>query len=273
LEQALSIKGLRLVTISISIVLISVLGTLAYSGYQEVTYVTQSLGQQGIGQLVVMNATYFSISGLNLENRGVYPLTLALEGNFSLDGVSLGSKTFGPLTIPPGSQSKINFSLPIQIGSALNNPLLIRRVLFNGTLASLRLKITIGLQPILIGTISGGKNNTMGAVLDGFNLRVGNFQPYNETHIKIPVTVEFTNKSPMLFDATLSALIVSSPLQPTLGNYGSGSMVISSSFGQHYEGPLSIYLSKNAVGRGLYVVELSLISRDFTYSWNVPLEG
>lgn len=166
MEQPLSIKGLRLLTISISIALIFIIGTLAYSGYQEVTYIMQSLSQQVSSQKVFMNDTQFSISGLNLENRGVYPLTLALDGEFTLDGISLGSNSLGPLTIPPGSQRKIDFNLTLQTSQALGNPSLASKFLFNGTLASIRFNITFGVQPFLTGTVSGGTNETIGAVME-----------------------------------------------------------------------------------------------------------
>jgi hypothetical protein len=273
MEQPLSIKSLRLLTICISIVLIFAIGTLAYSGYQEISYVMSSVGLEELRQKVVMNATQFSISGLNLENRGVYPLTLSMSGDFTLDRVSLGSSSLGPLSIPPGGQRRIDFDLAFNISRVLSVPSLMKKVLFNGTLMSFRFNITGEMQPFVMGTVSGGLNETTGAVLDGFNLKSGTPMPYNATFVQFPVMVEFTNKSPLPLEADLSAQILSTPLQPTIGNYGSGSIVVSTSSGQHYEESLNLYVNNYAVGQGTYLIELSLNAEGFTYTWDVTLDG
>jgi hypothetical protein len=229
-----------------------------------------SLGQQELGQKVVMNATQFSISGISLQNRGVYPITLAIEGEFALNGTSLGSSSIGPLSIPPGSQRTIDFNLAFNISSVLSSPSLMKSFLFNGTLMSLQFNVTGGMQPFLQIGFPLRLNETMGAALDGFYLTSG---PYNATSDEFPVIVNFTNKSPLPLNATLSAQVLSTPLKPNIGNYGSGSMMISAFSGQNYQGPLNIYIDKDAVGQGNYLIELSLTVQGFTYSWNVTLNG
>jgi hypothetical protein len=271
LEQPLSIKGLRLLTISISIVFVLIIGALAYSGYQEVTSIMQSLSQAS-SQKVFLNANQFSISGLNLENRGVYPLTLALDGEFTLDGTSLGSNSLGPLTISPGSQRRIDFNLTLQTSQALSNSSLARKFLFNGTLAGVQFNFTWAMQPFVTGSVSGGMNETIGAVLDSFDVVASTPRHYNETCDEFPLLVEFTNNSPLSLDAALSAQVISTPLQPSRGNYGSGTMTISAPPGQHYEKPLNMYLVTGVWGLGAYVLELSLTMQGFTYSWELTLQ-
>ncbi len=273
MEEALAIKGLGLLTLSISIVSIFIFVTLAYSGYQEVTYVMDNLSRRGFEENVVMNETHFSIQGLNLENRGVYPLTVALTGELVVNEIKMGSSSFGPLTIQPRSQGRIDFSLPVKPSEALRTPSVMRKALVNGTMTSFQFKVTGGLQPFLTVSVSGSQNNTVGAVLDGLNLRIGTPSPYNETHVKAPVTVSFTNKSPMPFDAPLSAKIVSTPTRPAAGNYGGGVITVSAQPEQRYESTSNIYIVQNAVERGAYVVELSLPIEGAEFSWRVTAEG
>ena len=260
-------------TIGVSLVLIVTIGSLVYSGYQEVTYIMQNLNFQEITENIVMNATHLLISGINLENRGLYPLSIAVEGEFALDGNSLGSNTLGPLSIPPGGQRKIDFVLPLQISNALSDASLMEKILFNGTSSSIRFNITFGMQPFVTGTVSWGMNETMGAIMDGFNLTGNTPGPYNGTHARLPVIVKFTNKSPLPIEATLSAQVLSTPQQPTIGNYGSGSMIISANPGQQYEGLLNVDIANQSVGQGAYLLELSLTVQGFTYSWQASFLG
>lgn len=237
------------------------------------TSIVQSLSQAS-SQKVFLNATQFSIAGLNLENRGVYPLTLGLDGIFTLDGTSLGSNSLGPVTISPSSQRRIDFNLTLQTSRALSNSSLARKFLFNGTLASVQFNFTWGMQPFVSGTVSGGMNETIGAVLDGFNVSAST-PSYNLTYVELPLLVEFTNNSPLSLNAALSAQVISTPLQPSGGNYGSGNMTISAAPGQHYEKPLDMYLARASTGigeQGAYVLELSLTMQGFTYSWETTLQ-
>lgn len=219
-----------------------------------------------------MNGTLFSASGLILQNRGLYPITFALSSDILVNGSSLGSSSIGPLTIPPGGEGTIDLNLTQQISQLLTETSLISKLLFNGTSASLRLNVTGGFQPFVTATASETMNTTIGPVLDGFNLKAGVPTPYNQTHVVLPVDVSFTNGSPITLNATLSALVISTPLKPASGNYGSGSMMILSSPGQQFDEPLNIYVPTQDAGIGDYVLQLNLTSQSFTYSWTVTLK-
>lgn len=273
MEEALSVKGLKLITLSIGLVTLLILATLAYSGYQEATYVFQNLNQQGFSRNIAMNSTHFSISGLDLENRGIYPISLAFKASVAVDGFSIGSGSLGPLTIPPGSSRRIDLDLPIQFNQVLSNPVLAKKILFNGTLMSMRIDATGGLQPFVKGTVSGALNNTVGPALDGFRLALGVPAPHNQTHVKIPVTVGFTNRSPIPIDADLSVRIASTPRRPAEGFYGFGSTVVKASPEESYQRTVDIYVVTGAVGPGTYLADILLASQDFSYGWRVSIRG
>ncbi|MBI4257428.1 MAG: hypothetical protein HY619_00590 [Thaumarchaeota archaeon] len=273
MEEAVSVKGLRLMAMAISLVAVLILGTLAYSGFQEFNYVTQDLGQQGLGGSMVFNATHISIADLDLENRGLYPIALALDADLTVEGFSIGSSSLGPLTIPPGSRSRIDFNLPVQFSQAFSDPVVLSKILFNGTSMDLRIDVAGGMHPFLNAKVSGTLNNTVGPVLDGFNLRIQSPTLHNETHVKVPLTIGFTNNSPIPLDATFSARIISTPTMVAVGSYGFGSTRILADPGQSYQETVDIFLRTDAVAQGVYVAELELSGQGFTYSWRQDFRG
>lgn len=115
-------------------------------------------------------------------------------------------------------------------------------------------------------------NMTVGPVMGNFNLEAGVPTPYNQTCIELPVYVSFTNTSPMTLNATLSAQIMSAPLEPSLGNYGSGSMTILSSPGQQFDNPIVIIMPTQVAGQGNYVLQMNLAGQSFNFGWKVTLK-
>ncbi|MEM3510827.1 MAG: hypothetical protein QW282_07375 [Nitrososphaerales archaeon] len=222
----------------------------------------------GAPQLSI-NGTHLTLSNLTLVNRGVYPLSVAIERGVKIDELDLGSTTTGKIVIPRGARKQIAFSIPIDLSRAYSDYVMLRKILFNGSVISFKVDVDVGLEPFVSASFSGGFNNSVGAALDGLTFRLHSVEPINATHLKADVEVEFTNRSPITIEGALNAKL-SSIQHPKL-EYSS-SLKISAQPNQHYQGLLTFNLPRVETVRGSYRLDLSFESAGFTYKWSSTLE-
>ena len=267
MEQPLASKGLRLVTLALSITLILILSTIAYSAYEDLAYVFEGLGSgEGMPQFSV-NGTHLALSNLVLANRGVYPLHIELSSQVTIGGVDLGSASTGKIIIPPKTQKEINLTLPLDLTRVYSDYSLLKTMLFNGTMASFRMVVGFGLQPFVVASFGGGFNSSIGAALDDLAFRLQSLEPMNDTHVKADVEMEFTNRSPLMINGVLHAALPSARQRNLL--YASDPLEVSAPPNQHYLGHLTFQLPEEEMKSGaLYILNLVFETVGYKYEWN-----
>jgi len=266
-EQSLASKGLRLLTLGLSITLILVISTVAYSAYEDLAYVFEGLGGgEGMPELSV-NGTHLTLSNLVLANRGVYPLHIELRSDVKIANVSLGSTSTGKITIPPKTQKEINLTMPLDLTRVYSDYSILKTILFNGTMASFRLGVDFGLQPFVALSLVSGFNSKIGAALDDLTFRLQSVEPIDDTHVKADVEVEFTNRSPLVIDGVLRATLPSAQRRNL--QYSSEPLEVLAAPNQHYLGRLTFRLPKEELKSGAwYILNLVFETVGYRYEWN-----
>jgi len=265
-EQPLTSKGFRLLSIGLNITLLFTLLTLAYSAYEDLAYVFQGLDVgEGLPQPRV-NGTHLTITNLTLSNRGVYPLSIALRGEVMLGDVSLGSASTGEIIIPPRMQKQIDLTLPINLTRVYTDYNLLKTILFNTTVATFKMKVDFGLQPFLTTSFEGSFNSGIGAALDGLTFRLRSIEPLNETYVRADIEMEFTNRSPLVVNGVLHASLPSAT-QRNL-RYTASPIKVFAQPSQHYVTQFSFTLLKEELKSGAwYGLELKFDTFGHKYEW------
>ena len=270
-EQPLTSKGFRLLTLGLSITLLFTLLTIAYSAYEDIAYVLEGFGAGEVVPQLSLNGTHLTISNLTLANRGLYPLSIALSGEAMLGDVNLGSASTGEIIIPPKTQKQINLTLSINLTKAYTDYDLLKTILFNTTVTTFKIKADFGLQPFVAASFESGFSRNIGAALDGLTFRLRSVEPLNETHIKANIEVEFTNRSPLVVSGVLYSSL-SSARQRDL-QYAAAPLEVFAQPYQHYLAPLTFVLLKGELVNGtLYVLKLEFETFGQVYEWRGALE-
>ncbi len=269
-RQPLISTGFRPLTLGLGITLLLTLITIAYSAYENVSYVFEGFGVgEGMPHLNV-NGTHLTISNLTLANRGVYPLSIALSGWAMIGDVDLGSASTGEIIIPPKTQKQINLTLSINLTKAYTDYNLLKTILFNTTVAAFKIKANFGFQPFVAASFESGFSRNIGAALDGLTFRLRSVEPLNETHIKANIEVEFTNRSPLVVSGVLHSSL-SSARQRDL-QYAAAPLDVFAQPHQHYLALLTFMLPKGELVSGAwYALELKFETFGHVYEWRSAL--
>ena len=155
MEQPLTSRGFRLLTLGLVITLLLTLTTVAYSAYENIAYLFEASGGGEVMPQLNVNGTHLTVSNLTLNNRGLYPLSVALRGWVMIGDVELGSASTGEIMITPKTQKRINLILPINLTKAYTDYNLLKTILFNKTVAAFKVKVDFGFQPFIAASFEG----------------------------------------------------------------------------------------------------------------------
>ena len=106
------IWALRAVTLAIAVVVIIVVGTVAYSAYEDYTAVRPELtggSSNPIGSVTQSGNTAVVSINLTIPNRGVYTLNVTL----TCDSNPVVTCTEGRVSVPPGGEDVLRFKMTI----------------------------------------------------------------------------------------------------------------------------------------------------------------
>jgi hypothetical protein len=250
----------------LGITLLLTLTTVAYSAYENIAYLFEaSGGGEDIPQLNV-NGTHLTVSNLTLNNRGLYPLSVALRGLVRIGDADLGSASTGEIIIPPKTQKQINLILPINLTKACTDYNLLKTILFNNTAATFKIKADFGFQPFVAFSFEGSFSSRIGAALNGLTFRLRSVEPLNETHVKADIEMEFTNRSPIPVSGVLHASLPSAR-QRNL-QYTAAPIEVFAQPSQHHLTHLTFTLPKGELKSGAwYVLHLRFETFGHVYEW------
>jgi hypothetical protein len=146
--------ALRAVTATIALVVILVLGSVAYSAYEDYTAVRSELvggSQQAVGRAVLQGSSETISINITVPNRGLYTLNVTVSCSYPTSNVvCLPSQ----VNVPAGQQDVLHFRMIVADVSQFENS---DRII-NGT-------VDIAMGPFVslsIGTNFGGSVSTGG---------------------------------------------------------------------------------------------------------------
>ena len=155
-KTPLGIWALRGVTVAIALLLLLVIGTVAYSAYEDYTAVRAELAggsQQAVGAAVLRGSTETVSINITVPNNGLYPLNVTLSCNYPTSNVVCQRTT---VDVSPGGQGVLRFRMTIVDVSQFEGS---DNQVINGTVA-ISMTPFVGLT---VGTNFGGFVNTGGA--------------------------------------------------------------------------------------------------------------
>jgi uncharacterized protein (UPF0333 family) len=107
------IWALRAVTISLAVVVIIVVGTVVYSGYEDYTALRAELAggtQQAVGRAVLQGSTETVSINITVFNRGLYPLDVSLTCYYPTSNVLCQP---ADVNVPAGEQGVLSFRMTV----------------------------------------------------------------------------------------------------------------------------------------------------------------
>lgn len=270
-EQPLTSKGFRFLSIGLTITLLLTILTLAYSAYENFAYISKYLYLDESPAQLSINGTHLTFSNLTLANRGVYPWSIVLAGEVLLQEVKLGSASTSEIIISPNELKRIDLTLPLDFTQVYRDYNLLKMILFNNTFASLKFVANVKLQPFIAASLKGTRVIKIGAVLDGLTFRLRNIKPLNETHVKAEIEMDFTNTSPIAINGLLYASLPSAKERNL--RYAASRLEVFAQPSQHYVGHFIFTLPQDELRIGAwYGLELKFDIFDNIYEWRAAFK-
>jgi hypothetical protein len=258
-------KALKLVSLAIMVAIVAIAATAAYSGYEEYGALV-SVGSASSSQLsAVLNGSTLMISGLNVPNRMIYPLTLELLGNVSIDDARVGNFDTGAYVIQPGHSQGINVSIPLNYAALLNDTKALKQAISNSSILTINTTVAANMVPLLGINITKSANMTIGPILGDLSAKLNTSDAKlssDRESIIVPVTLSWNNLSPLPTGSLwLNASLTALPGRQS-GTYGSASGVLNFVRGQNTQTfdlklPITDFTGKG-VPSGTYSILLSL---------------
>jgi hypothetical protein len=265
-ELPLTVRTLKLVSLVSTIVVLSITGSIAYSGYSEFQAIASDFQNSGNLGTISTNSTTIAISGITIPNKMSLPLILTLSASAFLSGnLSLATTTANTLTVEPGQTGIFNLGVRLNMTNIFAHQSQLRSILFNGTELSLNLELGAAVFPFVALNVSKALTQPTGAMLGGFRVQFNTAGATdNGTDLLLPLQMTWLSTSFMSASGSLSAKITQMPGQAPGGNYGSGSTNIAIAPGPG-SATLTLvipnfYVSGGTPPSGQYTISMTLYS-------------
>jgi len=164
-EASFISKALKIVSLAITVAIVTIAVTAAYSGYEEYGALTSVGGVTSSQLSASINGSTLMISGLNVPNKMTYPLTLELLGNVSIDNAQVGNFDTGAYVIQPGHSQGINVSIPLNYDALLNNPEALKKAMSNSSVLTVDTTVAANMVPLLGINITKSTSMSIGPIL------------------------------------------------------------------------------------------------------------
>jgi len=152
----MGIWALRGVTVAIALIVLFVVGTVAYSAYEDYSAVKAELAggsQQAVGAAVLRGTTETVSINITVPNKGLYPLNVTLTCDYPTTNVVCQRTS---VDVTPGGQGVLRFRMTVTDVSQFESS---GNQVINGTVA-ISMTPFVGLT---VGTNFGGFVKTGGA--------------------------------------------------------------------------------------------------------------
>jgi hypothetical protein len=235
---------------------------LAYSGialYQSFTGAVNSFS--------AFNDSRTSLSAFNITNGGLFPTSLGISANLSINGVNYPAVAH-QLQLRPGETGTFNLSIPLSVEDAVREPGLLQQVLFRGVTVNLTVGFDLAMAPFLTASAQSSQNLDVAPVVSNMDVRTGSVNPYNSSHVEISLVYSFSDNSPVSLSGTLGVVVTDSPGGGRFIGSGAGPFVANAD--SLNQGKLSIIADPTLLKSGVYYANFTITSSGETASVVVP---
>ena len=107
------IWALRVVTIAIAIIVVLVIGSVAYSAYEDYTAIRSELAggsSQAVGRAVLKGSSETISINITVPNRGLYALNVSMSCDYPTSNVVCSD---AGVVVPAGSQGVLRFEMTV----------------------------------------------------------------------------------------------------------------------------------------------------------------
>ncbi len=148
--EAISVRALQLVSLALTVVTITAVATVAYSGYLEVSYLQSGFqAKEPPLRFEPINGQQALVLNITIPNQGLYPLELSVGTAFMYKDNIIASNESSVVTIPPGSSGPLRVILLVRLQDFLKNSELASKLRTGGAPVSITLKVTATVVPFL----------------------------------------------------------------------------------------------------------------------------
>jgi hypothetical protein len=229
---------------------IAALVTLGYTGLA--LYSSFSSALEGMGALSVGGPASTMV---NITNNGLYPASLRMTVNVTASGQSL-QVLDRRLYLRPGETGSVNLSAPISLEEATISPESFGDLLVKGLNVSMVVNFVFAVDPFVKASAQAAQSSFVGPVMSNLNLRASGASFYNSTHVVIPLTYAFFNRSPLSLQGNVTVSISDQLTGGNLAGSGSGPFVTDAN--SLTQGTLNVYLDRSLLKQGVYFATLTV---------------
>ena len=150
------IWALRGITVAITLIVLLVIGTVAYSAYEDYSAIKAELAggsQQAVGAALIRGSVETVSINITVPNNGLYPLNVTLTCNYPTPNVACQRAS---VDVSPGGEGVLRFRMTVSNVSSFESS---GNTVVNGTVA-ISMTPFVGLT---VGTDFGGFVKTGGA--------------------------------------------------------------------------------------------------------------
>lgn len=214
-----------------SLISIIILATFAYSAFKISEDVQTLLSTQAPS--ISFNGTHIIMQGFTLKNHGLYPLSLKITFNASINN-SKPETVSQSIEIPPGSQQQMkNFTLHI-------NETMLQSALMNETTLMFGMQFEIYIKPLMSITIQNTTTKKIGPLIN-INYNIERIEDYNSTHMKMIIVYNITNRLPQPINGHIQINIIKGTEMKT---YGYGESTINTPANTIVHGSIPVFIQK-----------------------------
>ncbi|GEM_PF-3765690 len=148
--EGVSVRALQLVSLTLTVVTITAVATVAYSGYVEINYLQSGFQpEKPPFRFELVNGQQSLVLDLTLPNQGLYPLELSVGAAFMYKNDVIASAQSPVVTIAPRSNGTLSFILPMRLEDFLKNSELASRLQTGSAPINVTLTIIATVVPFL----------------------------------------------------------------------------------------------------------------------------
>jgi|GEM_PF-2553940 hypothetical protein len=244
-----------------SLISIIILATFAYSAFKISEDMQTLLSTQAPN--ISFNGTHLIMGGFMLKNHGLYPLSLKITFNASVNN-SKPEIVSQSIEIPPGTQQQMrNITLHI-------NETMLQSALMNETTLIFGMQFELYIKPLMSITIRNTTIKKIGPLVNISYSISNKIENYNFTHMKMMISYNITNRLPQSINGQVQVNIVKGTEMKT---YGYGESTINVPANTIVHGSIPVFIQKS-ITPGTYNVIITLIINGFkktnTLSIQIP---
>jgi hypothetical protein len=169
-DKPLPLKTLRLASLAVTAATLAMLSSIGYSLALEGQYLSEIFTSENA---FVTGGREGEVLGLRLalplENRGIYPLTIALGADVFVEGKLITRGEPGEIRLLPNERGFLNASVSVPLKQLLEDETIRQNLLTKGVNVTMRLNVEFGLDPLVAMSANIALQQVLGPLEEGLS--------------------------------------------------------------------------------------------------------